>query len=103
MAENTQLRAAEQRIVVEGYLKEMKLRDENDFIRGSVVITTGNQDEHTISVTESKYAKSDVNKEKPKAAYLRLQDFMSNAVSMGALMSQGMDAESTMQQAWKVS
>ena len=103
MAENTQLRAAEQRIVVEGYLKEMKLRDENDFIRGSVVITTGNQDEHTISVTESKYAKSDVNKEKPKAAYLRLQDFMSNAVSMGALMSQGMDAESAMQQAWKVS
>ena len=62
MAENTQLRVAEQRIVVEGYLKEMKLRDENDFIRGSVVITTGNQDEHTISVTESKYAKSDVNK-----------------------------------------
>lgn len=103
MAENTQLKQAEQRIVVEGYLKEIKLRDENDFIRGSVIITTGNQDEHTISVKESKYAKSDVNKEKPKVAYLRLQDFMSNAVSMGALMSQGMDAESAMQHAWKVS
>lgn len=103
MAENAQLRQAEQRIVVEGYLKEIKLRDENDFIRGSVIITTGNQDEHTISVKESKYAKSDINKEKPKAAYLKLQDFMSNAVSMGALMSQGMDAESAMQQAWKVS
>ena len=103
MAENAQLRQAEQRIVVEGYLKEIKLRDENDFIRGSVIITTGNQDEHTISVTESKYARDDSKKEHPKAAYLRLQDFMSNAVSMAALMSQGMDAESAMQQAWKIS
>ena len=70
MAENAQLRQAEQRIVVEGYLKEIKLRDENDFIRGSVIITTGNQDEHTISVTESKYARDDSKKEHPKAAYL---------------------------------
>lgn len=103
MSDNaTQIREAKNTIEVEGWLKEVALSEENDTIRGHITISTGDNEEHRISVFENKYAKKDEKKENITSAYKGLKTIMETSVSIASLLAAGANLDFAKEQAWKV-
>lgn len=85
---NTQIREAENKVRVEGYVKEIKLEEKDDVISGDIVVYTGENSGIPISV----YTKKMTNKGTENKAYKGLQTVMSEFVSIASVMEKGQAA-----------
>ena len=82
---NTQIREADNKVKIEGYVKEVKLEDKDDIISGDIVIYTGENSEIPVSV----YTKKVTNNGTENKAYKGLQTVMSEFVSIASVMEKG--------------
>ena len=94
----TQIREATNRIHIEGILKEIRLKEENDVISGDIIIMTGEHSEHAIRTYVTRLTKT----EKVNAAYKGLQTVMTEYVSIASLLKEGRTLEEAQPLATKV-
>lgn len=95
---NTQIREAENKVKIEGLLKEIRLEEKEGIISGDVIILTGTNSEVACSVYVAKKTK-DGNENK---AYKGVQTVMQEYVSLAALMTAGKSYDEASQEATKV-
>lgn len=86
MTENvTQIREAENRVKIEGVVKEIRLEEKDDVISGDVVIQTDEKSEHVVSVYVNKHTKSGGENK----AFKGMETVMNDYVSVAGLMKSG--------------
>lgn len=96
--EETQIRQADNKVNLEGVLKELQLEEKNEVINGNVIIQTGENEAHTVSVYANKLTKSGTE----NRAFKGLQTVMREFVSIASLMKEGKTYEEAVDQATKV-
>lgn len=95
---NTQIREAENKVKIEGILKEIRLEEKEDIISGDVIILVGENSEIAVSVYVGKTTKSGGENK----AYSGIQTVMEEYVSIAALMKEGKPYAEAFAEATKV-
>jgi len=94
----TQIRQADNKVKVEGILRELNLKEENDIINGEVIISTDSVSEHSVSVYIAKLTKDN----KENRAYKGMKTVMDEYVSIADLVKDGKTMEEAVAMATKV-
>ena len=98
MTEKTQIRQADNKVRIEGILREINLKEENDIISGEIIIATDVVSEHSVSVYVARLTKD----KKENRAYKGIKTVMTEYVSIAALVKDGKTMEEAAALATKV-
>ena len=86
------------KVRIEGILKELNIKEENDVISGDVIISTDAHSDHAVSV----YVTKETKEGKANTAWKGIQTVMNEYTSIAALMKEGRTLEEATNMATKV-
>jgi hypothetical protein len=94
----TQIRQADNSVKIEGIVREINLEEKDDVISGDVIISTGGNSEHAVSVYISRLTKANIE----NRAYKGIKTVMKDYASIASLLKEGKTLEEAASLATKV-